>query len=488
VTTTTDYPFTPGELAGLRSACAAVVAAPGDDRYDEEVATWNLAVRLRPGLAVGARTADDVVNAVRWAARLGVAIGVNATGHGAVPNADGALLINTSRLAQVTIDPVSATATVGAGARMGAVTAAAARHGLTPVQGSSGSAGAAGFTLGGGLGVLSRTFGLAADRVLSIDVVTSDGQLRTVDADHHPELFWALRGGKGNFGVVTSYRTALEPLAAFYGGGIFFDGAHAADVLHAYRRWISGLTERTSSSVALLHLPSDPAVPEPVRGRYVAHLRLAHAGDSAEGARLADGIRPAAPVLLEALGDLPVTSLDVVHQDPPGPVPVHERGCLLDQLTPDTIDAVVREASAPGSPLMMAEIRQLGGAIARDPAVPNAVPGRTAPFILFAIALDIPPLDEAGPRAVAALLDAVRPWRSPVTLPNFLGRSCTPAEVQAAWPDQTRARLLDIKQGWDLDNVFRVGHALLPAPAPAGVQPESSLIRASLTAPPPTRS
>jgi hypothetical protein len=98
--------------------------------------------------------------------------------------------------------------------------------------------------------------------------------------------------------------------------------------------------------------------------------------------------------------------------------------------------------------------------------VPNAVPGRTAPFVLFAIALDIPPLDEAGPRAVAALLDAVRSWRSPVTLPNFLGRSCTPAEVQAAWPDRTRARLLDIKQGWDLDNMFRVGHALLPAPAP----------------------
>jgi hypothetical protein len=165
------------------------------------------------------------------------------------------------------------------------------------------------------------------------------------------------------------------------------------------------------------------------------------AGDSAEGARLADGIRPAAPVLLEALGELPVTSLDLVHQDPPVPAPVHERGCLLDQLTPDTIDAVVREASAPGSPLMLAEIRQLGGAIARDPGAPNAVPGRTAPFVLFAIALDIP-----------------------------------------------RARLLDIKQGWDLDNMFRVGHALLPAPAPAGVQPESSLIRASLTAPPPTRS
>ena len=394
MTITTDDPFTPGQLASLRSACHGAVSVPGEDHYQEEVATWNLAVRLRPALVVGARTADDVVAAVRWAARLGLAVGVNATGHGAVPNADGALLINTRRLSRITIDPGHATATVGAGARMGDVTAAAARYGLAPVQGSSGSAGAAGFTLGGGLGVLSRRFGLAADRVLSIDVVTSDGRLRTVDADRHPELFWALRGGEGNFGVVTSYRTTLVRLSTFYGGGIFFDGAHAADVLHAYRHWITGLTEQTSASVALLHLPPDPAVPEPIRGRYVVHLRMAHVGDSGEGARLARGIRSAAPVLLDTLGDLPTTSLDLVHQDPPAPTPAHERGSLLDQLAPDTIDAVVREASAPGSPLMLAEIRQLGGAIARPPAVPSAVPGRSAPFVLFAIALDIPPLAE----------------------------------------------------------------------------------------------
>jgi hypothetical protein len=464
MTVETDYPFTPGQLASLRSACDGIVAVPGEDGYDEEVATWNLAVQLRPALAVGAGTVGDVATVVRWAARRGMAVGVNSTGHGAVPNADGALLISTRRLSQITIDPVSATATVGAGARMGDITAAAAPYGLAPIQGSSGSAGAAGFTLGGGLGVMSRMFGLAADRVLSIDVVTSDGRLRTVDADHHPELFWALRGGMGNFGVVTSYRTALEQLTTFFGGGIFFDGAHAVDVLHAHRRWITGLTEQTSSSVALLRLPPDPAVPEPIRGRYVVHVRMAHAGDGAEGARLARGIRSAAPVLLDALGDLPTTSLDLVHQDPPAPTPTHERGCLLDQLTPDTIDAVAREASAPGSPLMLAEIRQLGGAIARPPAAPNAVPGRAAPFVLFALALDIPPLAGAGARAVASLLEAVRPWRSPVTIPNFLGRSSTPAEVRSAWPDRSLGRMLDIKQGWDLANLFRVGHALLPAP------------------------
>jgi hypothetical protein len=136
MTITTSDPFSPGQLASLRSACQGAVSVPGEDRYDEEVATWNLAIRLRPALVVGARTTDDVAAAVRWAARLGLAVGVNATGHGAVPNADGALLINTRRLARITIDPGQATATVtvGAGARMGDVTAAAARYGLAPVQ------------------------------------------------------------------------------------------------------------------------------------------------------------------------------------------------------------------------------------------------------------------------------------------------------------------------------------------------------------------
>ena len=337
---------------------------------------------------------------MRWAARLGLAVGVNATGHGAVPNADGALLINTRRLSRITIDPGHATATVGAGARMGDVTAAAARYGLAPVQGSSGSAGAAGFTLGGGLGVLSRRFGLAADRVLSIDAVTSDGRAAY---GRRRSSSRAVLGAARRQGQLRPSSPPTGP--AWYGSPPSTAAASSStartppDVLHAYRHWITGLTEQTSTSVALLHLPPDPAVPEPIRGRYVVHLRIAHVGDSGEGARLARGIRAAAPVLLDALGDLPTTSLDLVHQDPPGPTPAHERGILLDQLTPDTIDAVVREASAPGSLLMLAEIRQLGGAIARPPAIPSAVPGRTAPFVLFAIALDIPPLAEAGPRA-----------------------------------------------------------------------------------------
>jgi FAD/FMN-containing dehydrogenase len=245
----------------LRAAVTSPVWLPDDEGYAREVSTWNLGVKLRPAAVLSARSAADVEEGVRWAAQGKVPVGAHATGHGAVANADGALLVNTSRLNDVDVDGPALTATVGAGARLNELTAAAAAHGLAPLQGSSGSVSVAGFVLGGGLAVLSRTYGLAADHVHGIDVVTADGTLRTVDASHEPDLFWALRGSKGNFGVVTAIRMPLVPLTSFYGGGLFFDGAHASALLHAYRHWITSHTERTSSSVALLRLPAEPGLP-----------------------------------------------------------------------------------------------------------------------------------------------------------------------------------------------------------------------------------
>jgi FAD binding domain/Berberine and berberine like len=450
------------DVHDLRAQVTSPVWRPGDEGYDRAVSTWNAGVQLRPAAVLSARTAADVVAAVGWAALRKVPVGAHATGHGAVANADGALLINTSQLNTVAVDAQARTATVGAGKRMAALTAAVAPHGLATLQGSSGSVSVAGFVSGGGLAVLSRTYGLAADHVRSIDIVTADGTLHTVTADHQPDLFWALRGGKGNFGVITALSLSLVPLTSFYGGGIFFDGAHASAVLHAYQRWIASHTERTSSSVALLRLPPDPDIPDALRGRFVVHVRMAHIGDHDEGARLAADIRGAAPVLLDMTAKMPVTAMDAVHQDPPGPMPTYEQGCLLDELTPDTIEAILaRTAAMPDSPLILVEIRHLGGAIARRPDVPSAVPGRDAAFSLFTIAPDVPPLVQAGPAAVAGLFAAVRPWRSASALPNFLGRCTDPGLVAAAWSAGDRARLLAIKRRWDPENLFRLGHALL---------------------------
>ena len=459
------------DVDDLRAGGTSPVWLPGDAGYHHAVSTWNAGVQLRPAAVLSAHTAADVMAAVRWAAQRKVPVGAHATGHGAVANADGALLVNTAQLNTVEVDAQARTATVGAGTRLAALTVAAAPHGLATLQGSSGSVSVAGFVSGGGLAVLSRTYGLAADHVRSIDVVTADGVLHTVSADRKPDLFWALRGGKGNFGVITALCVSLVPLTSFYGGGIFFDGAHASAVVHAYRRWIASHTERTSSSVALLRLPPDPVLPDALRGRFVVHVRMAHLGGNGEGARLAEAIRGAAPVLVDMTGEMAAAAMDAVHQDPPGPMPTYEQGCLLDEFTPDTIEAILARAVVPDSPLILVEIRHLGGAIARRPDLPSAVPGRDAAFSLFTIAPDVPPLAQAGgPAAVAGLFAAIQPWRSPSALPNFLGRCTDPALVAAAWPAEDRARLLAIKQRWDPENLFRLGHAIL-APSPGLLRP-----------------
>ena len=293
-------------------------------------------------------------------------------------------------------------------------------------------------------------------------MVTADGVLRSVDAGHEPDLFWGLRGAKGNLGIITGLTLSLIPLTRFFGGGIFFDADNAAEVLNAYRRWVDAHTESTSSSVALLRLPPDPALPDLLRGRCVVHVRLAHVGDLAEGARLAGLMRDAAPVILDLTAPMNPAQMDAVHQDPPDPMPTHEHGCLLEDMTTDVIERLLDHTTrVANSPLVLTEIRHLGGAISRPPTPPNAVPGRDAAFSLMTIAVTEPAFAQSGPAAVADLFAAVRPWRSAAAMPNFLGRSTQPDLVAAAWPPDMRERLLLVKRRWDPDNQFRLGHALL---------------------------
>ncbi|NJC73927.1 FAD-binding oxidoreductase [Planosporangium thailandense] len=267
-------------VTDLASQVSGPVYVPGDDGFDAEIAAWNLATAHRPLVAVGAADAADVAAAVGWAAERGLPVAVQATGHGAVAAAIGGVLVNTSRLDEVTVDPATRTARVGAGVKWARVIEAAAPYGLAPLSGSSSDVGAVGYTVGGGLGLLARRYGYAADHVRGLRIVTADGQLRDVDADEHPDLFWAVRGGKGNFGIVTSIEIDLVPVATLYAGGIFYPGAVAADVLHAYRAWTSSLPDETTTSVAILRLPPLPELPEPLRGQTVVHLRFIHAGDA----------------------------------------------------------------------------------------------------------------------------------------------------------------------------------------------------------------
>src|SRR5215831_8460640 len=271
-----------GAAQALRAAIAGELFVRGDPGYDQARQAWNLAVDERPAVVVTAGSAADVVHAVRFARAQGMRIAPQGTGHGAEPlePLQGAMLLRTSRMRSVRIDPVSRTARADAGALWQDVTVPAGEHGLAALAGSSPNVGVTGYTLGGGIGWLARRYGLAANSVTAAELVTPDGRLLTANADHEPDLFWAVRGGGGSVGVVTALQMRLYPVRELYAGALFFPIQRAAQVLHAWRAWTDEVPDEVTSVGRILRLPPLPTVPEPLRGRAFALVEAACLDDA----------------------------------------------------------------------------------------------------------------------------------------------------------------------------------------------------------------
>jgi hypothetical protein len=393
------------------------VFRPGDDGYDEERAGYQAAHPHRPDVIVGATGAADVVTAVRYAVDRGLAVAVQASGHGLGVPLEGGVLISTRRMAGVRIDPVARTARIEAGVCWAQVVELAAEHGLAPLSGSSPEVGAVGYTLGGGIGVLARTFGWASDRVRSIDLVTDDGQPRQVTAGSDPELFAVLRGaGAGSGVVVTAMEIDLVPVTRIFGGALQVDGAHVPALLDAYRNWTADLPDELTSSIAMLPYPDLPMVPEQLRGRYVAQVRIAYTGSVPEGERLVAPLRAAVPLLADTLRELPFTRSATIFSEPDQPHPYTGTNAMLSELDPAVLHAAV-DLTGPTAPVMcVVGLRHMGGALARPPAVPDAVAHRDAPYLLSVLSL-VDGTDVPG-SLHRRLMDAVAPWTLGRT-PNF---------------------------------------------------------------------
>lgn len=457
------------ELSDLVASVAGPVLSAGQAAADEAL-PFNVAVEHRPAVVVGATCASDVAAAVRWAAARGLSVAVQATGHGAESAVTGGVLITTGRMTSVSVDPVARTARIGAGARWADVVAAGAPHGLAPLSGSSPAVGAVGYVLGGGLPVLGRAFGFGADRVRSFEVVTADGQIRQVDAGSDPDLFWALRGGRGAFAVVTEMTVELLPLTEVYGGTIVYPGAAASAVLHRWRSWVLDQPDQMCTSLAVMRFPDAPFVPEPLRGQCVVTLRVAYVGTAQEGARLLAPMRAVAPALEDAVDVLPWTASASIHRDPTDPLPAAHRGSTLRELPAEAVDALLAVAGPTADlPLVMVELRHLGGAFATEPRVPNAVPARDAAFSVMTLGALVPPVADAVPAASAAVHDALRPWAGRGCLLTFLG-AADADEVARVWEPEVHARLQAVKAAYDPHEVFRQGHRVVPVGAQVPAQ------------------
>ncbi|MFJ6214942.1 FAD-binding oxidoreductase [Streptomyces sp. NPDC092296] len=440
------------------------VLTPGQLGYTEELAGFNLLLEQRPAVVVGATGPADVRAAVRFAARHGLPVAVQATGHGQVRSAEGAVLITTHRMDGVRIDPVRRTARVGAGTRWEQVIHEAAGFGLAPLNGSSPLVGAVGYTLGGGLGVLGRTFGYAADHVVGLDLVTADGTLREVTAQSEPDLFWALRGGKGNFGVVTSMEIALLEVERLYGGTLIFDGSLAPAVLHAWREWTATAPEELTSSVALIRYPDAPGLPVELRGRFRVAVRIAYVGPVAAGERLVAPLRALGPRVVDSLRDLPYSEVASIYADPTEPYAFHERTMMLGALDAEAVDALLGLAGpGTGCPVGLVELRHLGGALARPPRVPSAVSNRDAAYLLFLCPAGGP--GAAGVAYAERLLDRLEPFGTGGRYLNFLDSSADEAQIRSAYSEAAYRRLAAVKAVHDPANLFRLTHTVPPLPA-----------------------
>lgn len=438
----------------LRARVAGTVALPGDPDY-QRITPWNVAVPVNPRAVVFATSATDVAETVRFAAQAGVTVAVQATGHGALPVEPDSILVHTGAMNSCHVDALNRTARVGAGTTWQQVLDAATPFGLAPLCGSAPGVGVVGFLTGGGIGPLVRTAGLSSDHIRAFELVTGAGEILAVTPESHSDLFWGLRGSKATLGIVTAVEFDLLPISEFYGGALYFDGADAAAVLHAWQRWGATLPEAVSTSIAFLQLPEMPDVPPPLAGRFTVAVRYAAVGDLGEGQRLLEPMRAVAQPLLDAVNVLPYAAIGAVHADPPNPMPVYENHALLSELTPEAVDALLAAAGPQaGSPQVIVELRMLGGAMARPPRHRSAFCHRDAAFTLTTIGVPMPEL--AVPEHSATVVAAMAPWSTGGQFPNF-APGADLARLTRCYDEDTLYWLAALGERYDPAGVLRVG-------------------------------
>jgi hypothetical protein len=440
------------------------VATPGDSDWDEARQAWNLAADQQPVAVALVESADDVAKVLRFAKANDLRVAGQGTGHGAVPLGplEDAILVKTERMRDVTTEGDKAR--VEAGALAEDVADAAIKEGRCSMPGTSPNVGVTGFTLGGGLSWLGRKYGWACNRVTAIELVTADGEARTVDTGSDPDLFWALRGGGGGYAIVTALHLELLPVAEAYAGGLLFPSEIGADGLRLYRDWAATAPEETATMIRFLNLPPIPDVPEPLRGQSLLAIAGAFLGSREEGEKAFAPLREIGEPVMDTFTQMPAPGLTRIAMDPEPPVPGLGHHRVIHELSDEAIDAFV-EAAGPdsGSPLLLAELRHLGGALARPAENGGALDKLDGEFAMLGIGMLMDPaMREPIDSQLDKLSAAMEPWAADGGYFNYAER---PSDVEAILPAETCNRLSQVKRSWDPDGRILANHSLAPATA-----------------------
>ncbi|MFD1937948.1 FAD-binding oxidoreductase [Nonomuraea mangrovi] len=429
--------------------------------YDTARAVWNGAVDRRPRVIARCGGTADVAAAMRFARDHDLEIAVRGGGHNVAGTAacDDGIVIDLSAMRAVWVDPAGRTARVQGGALWGDVDHETQTHGLATTGGIVSHTGVAGLTLGGGIGFLMRKHGLAVDNLLAAEVVTAEGGIVRASADEHPDLFWALRGGGGNFGVVTSFRFALHPVGpTVMAGPVFWAADDTADVLRFYRDFTAAAPDELGTVVRLGTVPPLPVIPEGLHYRPALAVACCYAGAVEDGERAVRALRRFGTPLVDLLAPTPY----VAHQsglDDSVPHGWHYywKATNLAGLSDGAIDTIADHAYTAGSPRTYAAMFHMGGAVARVPDDATAYTGRDVERNIVIDAVWLP--DESGERAAAetawarGFLEALQPHRAGVYV-NFLDSDDDSSRVREAYGDHTYRRLAEVKAKYDPDNAF----------------------------------
>jgi len=444
----------------LRAAVRGNVHVPGDAGYDAARMAFNVTVDQRPAVVVEAAEAADVAAAVRYAKRAGLKVTGQAGGHGAQHHHTmvDTVAIRTNAMRAITLDVERETARVGAGVRWGELMAVAGEYGLVGIAGSAADVGVVGYTLGGGLSWFGRRYGFSAHNVVSIELVDARGEVVTVTASSDPELFWALRGGGGSFGIVTAIEIELKRAPRMFGGQVAFPGDRAEAVFRAWREATRHATADSSLTFSITNVPPFEDIPAPIRGRSIVNVGLVHLGDEAVARALLYPIYEAggAPIM-DVMRPLTAAEIGHVAMDPEDPLPYALRAATADRLPIEAVEGILA-VSGEGSPLTMVQVRHLGGALAQPRATHGAAGHVEAEYLVYAVgALPVPELREPVLAHLDALCAAVAPWSSgrlPLTF-NEHGE-----DLRTTLGDETYDRLAAIKARRDPDGIFAANHTI----------------------------
>jgi FAD/FMN-containing dehydrogenase len=440
---------------------------PGDEGYDDARAVFNGMIDRSPAVIARCSSPDDVAAAVALGREQHLPLSVYGGGHGVTGSAvcDAGVCVDLRGMRDITVDPEARRVRVEAGCTWGELDAATQEHGLAVTGGRVSSTGVAGLTLGSGSGWLERKLGFVCDNLLEAEVVTADGRQVLASEAENADLFWGLRGGGGNFGVVTAFHLRLHPLGPIVlGGMLMYPAPMAGALLRHFRDFMADAPDEVGAGLAFITAPPEEFVPEPVRGQPVVGVVLCYAGPVEEGEEVLRPLRAFGPPGLDMVGPMPYVAVQQLL-DPSAPKGMQNywTADFLADLPDEAVDVLVATATQPVSPLTQILVVPGGGAVARVPEDATAFGQRQAPWNVHYLSMWPDPADDERNIAYTrALATAMQPWTTGRVYLNFIGDEGQ-GRVAAAYGPETFTRLQSLKAKWDPENLFRHNQNIPPA-------------------------